>query len=139
MSGSWQPHFSLDVWGIEVKPQNLARDAILLGLTVVSLLITRKETREGNGFNWEPIVEVAKLFAGIFLTIVPVIAILRAGEHGALHDIITLATDAQGGPRDEMYFWLTGLLSGFLDNAPTRSEEHTSELQSLMRIPYAVF
>src|SRR3546814_7689998 len=110
MSGWWQPHFSLDVWGIEVKPQNLARDAILLGLTVVSLLITRKETREGNGFNWEPIVEVAKLFAGIFLTIVPVIAILRAGEHGALHDIITL-----------------------------RSEEHTSELQSLMRISYAVF
>src|SRR3546814_14651344 len=87
MSGWWQPHFSLDVWGIEVKPQNLARDAILLGLTVVSLLITRKETREGNGFNWEPIVEVAKLFAGIFLTIVPVIAILPAGENGALHGI----------------------------------------------------
>ncbi|WP_341704673.1 sodium:proton antiporter [Ferrovibrio sp.] len=119
MSGSWQPGWSFDVWGVDVKPQNLARDAILLALAGLSLVITRKETRVGNGFNWEPILEVAKLFAGIFLTIVPVIAILRAGTDGALSGIIELATGPGGGPRNEMYFWLTGILSGFLDNAPT--------------------
>ncbi len=119
LSGSWQPGFSIDLWGIELLPQNLARDAILLALAGLSLLITARATRESNGFNWEPMAEVAKLFAGIFITIVPVIAILRAGSDGALRDIIALATDAQGAPRDEMYFWLTGLLSGFLDNAPT--------------------
>lgn len=119
MSGSWEPGVEFNIFGVTVEAQNLARDAILLGLTVLSLLITRRETRSGNGFTWEPIVEVAKLFAGIFLTIVPVIAILRAGEHGALSGIIAMATDLKGGPREEMYFWLTGMLSGFLDNAPT--------------------
>jgi Na+/H+ antiporter NhaD/arsenite permease-like protein len=119
LSGTWQPGWSLDVAGVEVKPQNLARDAILLGLAGLSLLLTAKTTREGNGFNWEPILEVAKLFAGIFLTIVPVIAILRAGEDGALRGLIAIATGPDGAPRDEMYFWLTGMLSAFLDNAPT--------------------
>ncbi|MFN4309673.1 MAG: sodium:proton antiporter [Ferrovibrio sp.] len=119
MSGTWQPGWSFNLAGVEVKPQNLARDAILLALAGVSLLITAKATRAGNGFNWEPILEVAKLFAGIFLTIVPVIAILRAGSDGQLRDLIALATGPDGAPRDEMYFWLTGILSAFLDNAPT--------------------
>lgn len=119
MSGTWNPGWSFDIFGVELKPQNLARDVILLGLAGLSLLLTAKDTRQGNGFTWEPILEVAKLFAGIFLTIVPVIAILRAGEAGALRDLITLATNPDGSPRDEMYFWLTGMLSAFLDNAPT--------------------
>lgn len=119
LSGTWQPGWSFDIAGVELKPPNLARDLILLGLAGLSLLLTAKSTRQGNGFSWEPILEVAKLFAGIFLTIVPVIAILRAGEAGALRDLIALATGPDGAPRDEMYFWLTGMLSAFLDNAPT--------------------
>jgi Na+/H+ antiporter NhaD/arsenite permease-like protein len=63
--------------------------------------------------------EVAKLFASIFLTIVPVIAILRAGPDGALRGIVALVTDPDGAPDNAMYFWLTGVLSSFLDNAPT--------------------
>ncbi|WP_298727553.1 sodium:proton antiporter [uncultured Ferrovibrio sp.] len=119
MSGSWKPDYAFSVAGIEVLPQNLLRDAILLGLAGLSLLLTRRETRSGNGFSWEPMLEVGKLFAGIFVTIVPVIAILRAGPDGSLREIIALATGPDGAPRDEMYFWLTGMLSGFLDNAPT--------------------
>ncbi|PJI37461.1 sodium:proton antiporter [Ferrovibrio sp.] len=119
MSGTWQPALELSVVGVNVEPQNLARDAILLLLAGLSLKLTRTESRTANGFSWEPIAEVAKLFAGIFLTIVPVIAILRAGEAGALRDLIAIATGPDGGPRDEMYFWLTGMLSAFLDNAPT--------------------
>jgi Na+/H+ antiporter NhaD/arsenite permease-like protein len=119
MSGTWQPALELSLFGVNVEPQNLARDLILLALAGLSLKLTAAESRAANGFNWEPIAEVAKLFAGIFITIVPVIAILRAGEGGALHDLIAIATGPNGAPRDEMYFWLTGLLSAFLDNAPT--------------------
>jgi Na+/H+ antiporter NhaD/arsenite permease-like protein len=119
LSGTWAPGWSFDIGGVAVKPQNLARDAILLVLAGLSLLLTSTATRTGNGFTWEPILEVAKLFAGIFITIVPVIAILRAGDNGALRTLIALATGPDGAPRDEMYFWLAGMLSAFLDNAPT--------------------
>jgi Na+/H+ antiporter NhaD/arsenite permease-like protein len=53
------------------------------------------------------------------VTIAPVIIILRAGEAGAFAGIVHLVTDASGKPDDAMYFWATGLLSSFLDNAPT--------------------
>ena len=62
--------------------------------------------------------EVAKLFAGIFITIIPAIAILKAGTKGDLSIIIQMVTDADG-PINIMYFWLAGILSSFLDNAPT--------------------
>jgi Na+/H+ antiporter NhaD/arsenite permease-like protein len=110
---------SFDVMGTPVELQNLVRDGLLVVVTLVSLWITPKSAREGNDFNWAPIEEVAKLFAAIFLTISPVIAILRAGEHGALASVIHLVSDANGNPVEPMYFWVTGLLSSFLDNAPT--------------------
>jgi len=91
---------------------------LLLGLTFISLKITKKETRSGNGFTWEPILEVAKLFATIFMTMVPAIAILKAGTKGALSSVINSVSNADG-PINSMYFWATGLLSSFLDNAPT--------------------
>ena len=71
-----------------------------------------------NGFSWFPIIEVAKLFAGIFVTIVPAIAILKAGSDGAMGAIVDLVSH-EGQPINEMYFWATGILSSFLDNAPT--------------------
>ena len=66
-----------------------------------------------NGFTWFPILEVAYLFAGIFMTIIPALAILRAGTEGSLAFLI----EAVKTP--EQYFWTTGALSSFLDNAPT--------------------
>jgi Na+/H+ antiporter NhaD/arsenite permease-like protein len=72
-----------------------------------------------NGFHWAPIVEVAKVFAGIFLTIVPVLAMLEAGRDGALAGIVNLVIDGAGEPRNLAMFWTTGILSAFLDNAPT--------------------
>jgi Na+/H+ antiporter NhaD/arsenite permease-like protein len=62
---------------------------------------------------------VAKLFAGIFLTIIPVIAMLRAGTHGAFAPIIHAVTRPDGAADPAMYFWASGILSSFLDNAPT--------------------
>ncbi|VVE64015.1 sodium:proton antiporter [Pandoraea anapnoica] len=119
MSGIWKPGVSFDVFGTPVAVQNLARDVGLVVVTLISLAITPRTAREGNGFNWEPMKEVAKLFAGIFLTIIPVVAILRAGEAGALGWVIRLVTGPDGAPDNVMYFWATGLLSSFLDNAPT--------------------
>jgi Na+/H+ antiporter NhaD/arsenite permease-like protein len=119
MSGLWKPGISFDVYGTPVELQNLLRDAIILVLALVSIRITPKDIRQRNGFDWEPIREVAKLFAGIFTTIIPVILILRAGIDGAAAPLVAMVTDASGAPVDEAYFWLTGILSGVLDNAPT--------------------
>ena len=62
---------------------------------------------------------MAKLFAGIFITLTPLIAILRAGRDGHLAAVVAAVTGADGQPLDTMYFWMTGVLSSFLDNAPT--------------------
>lgn len=120
LSGMWKPdHAGVDVLGTPYLLQNLTRDVILLILTVISLIITPKQVRQGNEFNWEPILEVAKLFAGIFVTISPVLTMLQAGEKGAFAGLISLVHDSAGQPINAMYFWMTGLLSAFLDNAPT--------------------
>ena len=119
VSASWKPGISIPYPGGSIELQNLTRDIVLLALAVVSLKITPKAVREGNGFNWGPILEVAKLFAAIFICIAPVIAILQAGKSGALAGLVTLVTNPDGTPNNAMYFWMTGILSSFLDNAPT--------------------
>ena len=80
--------------------------------------MTSQTIREANEFTWFPIMEVAKLFAGIFVTIIPAIAILKAGENGALKSVVS-SVSVNGTPINFMYFWATGILSSFLDNAPT--------------------
>jgi Na+/H+ antiporter NhaD/arsenite permease-like protein len=119
MSGLWKSGVVFNVLGAHLELQNLVRDAALLILTGLSLVITPRTARTGNAFSWAPIEEVAKLFAAIFITIAPVVMMLRAGEHGAFASVLHLVTDPQGRPIDTMYFWATGILSSFLDNAPT--------------------
>ncbi len=119
VSGLWDPHVTFEIAGAKVELQNLVRDALLVGLALLSLALTPKAVREHNQFHWAPIVEVAKLFAGIFLTIIPVIEILAEGRRGALGGVIEFVVDPNGMPRNVMVFWTTGLLSAFLDNAPT--------------------
>lgn len=86
---------------------NLIRDIILLIAAFLSLKTTSKESRAYNNFNWGAIEEVAKLFFGIFITMIPALALLAT--HGPQ---LGLDTPAK-------LFWATGLLSGFLDNTPT--------------------
>ncbi|SFI14433.1 transporter, UIT6 family [Collimonas sp. OK307] len=119
MSGFWKPGITYDIYGTPVELQNLLRDGLLVVVILASLWLTPKIAREGNDFSWGPILEVAKLFAGIFVTIAPVIAMLRAGEHGAFGMVVSAVTGADGQPNNVMYFWATGILSSFLDNAPT--------------------
>lgn len=119
MSGLWKPGIVFDVMGTDVPLPAVLRDVLLVVVTVVSLIVTPHVARAGNEFNWEPILEVGKLFAGIFLTIIPVIAMLKAGTDGAFAGVIRAVSDGNGQPIDSMYFWATGILSSFLDNAPT--------------------
>jgi len=118
LSGFWNPNIHITVYYVVVELQDLARDFLLLALTVVSWKITSHTIHEANEYTWFPITEVGKLFAGIFVTIIPAIAILKAGTHGALASIINMVS-SNGEPVNYMYFWLTGILSSFLDNAPT--------------------
>ncbi|MGE0753052.1 MAG: sodium:proton antiporter [Variibacter sp.] len=119
MSAYWKPGIVFSIGGVELKLQDLLRDLIFIAAAIASLLFTQKRHREANSFSWGPIQEVAILFVAIFLCIIPVIAILHAGTQGALAPLLALVTNADGGPNNVAYFWLTGLLSSFLDNAPT--------------------
>ena len=107
------------VYDVDIKVANLIRDVGLVALAGLSLLLTVNESRRLNGFTWFPIIEVATLFAGIFMTIIPALAILRAGTQGALGWVIAGVTQPDGTPFNAAYFWATGILSSFLDNAPT--------------------
>ncbi len=112
ISGYWRPGH-LSVFGVEVHYQNMLRDGAIVALGLLSLYLTPKRLREANEFSWGPILEVAKLFAGIFVTIIPALAILKAGTHGALGGLVTAVQTPVH------YFWASGVLSSFLDNAPT--------------------
>ncbi|MEA2948152.1 MAG: hypothetical protein QOI40_3482 [Alphaproteobacteria bacterium] len=118
-SAAWKPGVSFDVYGTTIELQNIARDVALVLIAVLSLALTPNEHREANGFTWEPIGEVAILFAGIFVCIIPVLAVLHAGKEGFFSWLLTVVTAPDGSPHNIAYFWLTGALSAFLDNAPT--------------------
>ena len=113
MSGTWKPGIVFNLWGTPLPLQALVRDLGLLGVTAASLWRTPAGVREKNRFSWAPMEEVAKLFIAIFLTMVPVIAMLKAGPAGVFAPLAALLDSPAA------YFWLTGGLSAVLDNAPT--------------------
>ena len=119
LSGFWKGAPVFSVWGGEVGLPALVRDVGLIALTLVSIKFTPTQVKQNNQFSWGPMQEVAKLFAGIFLTIIPVIAMLKAGTEGPFGAIVAAVTRPDGQPDPAMYFWATGALSSFLDNAPT--------------------
>lgn len=101
------PLFTLAGHTLVMPLINVCRDGVILLLAWLSMRQTPASLRQENHFTWHPIQEVAILFAGIFATIIPAIAILsaRGSELG-------VSTPAQ-------FFWAAGALSSFLDNAPT--------------------
>ena len=103
----------VSILGVPREIESLIRDGVMVLMAIISLKLTPQEIREGNDFSWFPIQEVAYLFAGIFMTMIPALAILRAGEQGALAGLIRSVKEPYH------FFWITGILSSFLDNAPT--------------------
>jgi Na+/H+ antiporter NhaD/arsenite permease-like protein len=91
------------------------QEGVMLLLTILAYGSTRAAIRERNRFAWGPIVEVAVLFAGIFITMAPALQILNAWGQGERMVLgLPLAID-----QPWQFFWATGVLSSFLDNAPT--------------------
>src|SRR5207247_2013434 len=83
------------------------RELAMIGLATASLLRTPSGVRRANHFSFHPIYEVAAVFAGVFLTMLPALDLLRV-------------RGAELGVREPwQFFWASGLLSSFLDNAPT--------------------
>jgi Na+/H+ antiporter NhaD/arsenite permease-like protein len=99
--------------GLHLTWVGIARDAVILFLAWLSMRTTSSEVREANNFTWGPVQEVAKLFAGIFACLIPILLILHQGEHGAFGWVLSSVREPAH------YFWAAGALSSFLDNAPT--------------------
>ena len=116
--GYWQPG-DVALFGEKIGLERLVGVAVFVGIAAISIWVTPRQLRDDNGFAWGAIAEVAKLFAAIFVTMAPVLAILRAGTAGAAAPLVALTSGAGGEPIPWVYFWLSGALSSFLDNAPT--------------------
>lgn len=114
MSGTYK-WGDVNIFGVHVYWQNIARDVLIVAMGLLSLQFTpfSGKLRQENEFSWEPIAEVAKVFAGIFITIIPALTILGVGNNGAMSWLIGVIKEPVH------YFWITGGLSSFLDNAPT--------------------
>ena len=112
LSGMWHTP-GVTRFGVHIEYRNLMRDLLIIAIALTSIASTPRQVRDDNGFTWDAIKEVAYLFFGIFVTIIPVLMILRAGTEGAVGPLVA------GISHPWQYFWLSGALSSFLDNAPT--------------------
>lgn len=107
LSGGWNlPLLSGIVVATAFLPP-FTREAAWLACAALSFVVTPRGQRAETRFSWHPILEVAILFAGIFVTMEPALAVLR--ERAA----------SLGLTRPWQFFWATGALSAWLDNAPT--------------------
>jgi Na+/H+ antiporter NhaD/arsenite permease-like protein len=106
----------MTIAGVDLLLSQVVRDLVLVTLSAVSYSTTSAYYREQNHFSWEPLQEVAILFAGLFVTLIPVQMLLHAGPNGPFAPMFTLLNGPHPAP---LYFWFTGTLSAFLDNAPT--------------------
>lgn len=109
--------------GLVLEAVSKLGQATLMGaIAVVSLIVTplRGSVRRRNEFTFTPIVEVAVLFAGIFLAMIPALQYLNVHGKGLITGVqAAVGIDAATTGSPWIFFWATGLLSGFLDNAPT--------------------
>ncbi len=118
-SALWKPGIHFTIYGTDLALQDVMRDGVLILAALASLWLTPNQQRAADDFSFEPILEVALLFAGIFVCATPVQAMLDAGHDGAFAWLLTAVTRHDGSPHPVAYFWLTGILSAILDNAPT--------------------
>jgi Na+/H+ antiporter NhaD/arsenite permease-like protein len=115
---SWHSAVVFDLFGVPWPLTDIAVDAALVVITALSMIFTRRSIHRANEFAWEPIVEVAILFAAIFVTLIPVMAIIGTGPIGAAAPLIAQLFTGDG-PNNLAFYLATGVLSSVLDNAPT--------------------
>ncbi len=117
--GNWKNSSELRLYTISLPVPDLVRLVGLLALSLISQLSTSRHIRRINQFSWAPVEELGVIFAGIFVTIFPILVILEKGTNGAMRGLIRMVTDSAGQPVNWAYFVATGLISSILDNAPT--------------------
>jgi Na+/H+ antiporter NhaD/arsenite permease-like protein len=118
LTGLWRSQApQLPLPGLDLDAATLLGNLALVAITLLSLRLTRPGTRRANEFSWRPMIEVAEIFAAIFVTIIPAVAIMRAGAHGPLAPLTALIAGA-GGAADAIYFWAAGALSSPLGRGP---------------------
>jgi Na+/H+ antiporter NhaD/arsenite permease-like protein len=110
---------AVDLFGQDIGVERLGGIVVFLIIALASIRVTPASVREANEFSWHPILEVAILFAAIFITITPVGTALHAGFDGPMAPLLRMTLDSHGDPEPWAYFWMTGILSAYLDNAPT--------------------
>ncbi len=92
---------------VAVSAQTPVRELVMIGAAAASYVFTRRGLHHKNQFSFGPVIEVAVLFAGVFVTMAPVLSLLKANAG-------RLALHSASG-----FFWSAGSLSSVLDNAPT--------------------
>lgn len=111
-----EPFFRL--MGVGISLQDVIRDVSYIAIGGISLWLTPKHIHHHQDFNFEPFKEVARVFLVIFLSLIPLSAMLKLGANGPFSGLFDFVNHA-GSPISVRYFWLSGGLSAFLDNAPT--------------------
>jgi len=118
LPGMWKSGVVVTIGRTDIAVEYVVSDLFLCSIAMFSWALTGMSTRIHNEFHWEPMIEVGKLFAGIFITMVPVIAMLQAGVNGPFGAVERLVTTGDSF-RPGLFYLMTGMLSGFLDNTPT--------------------
>ena len=118
LGGIWRPG-KVVLLGQAVGIPSLVGMAAMLAIGALSLRLTPHSSHAANMFSWAPFEEVAKLFAAIFVCMAPVVAMLHQGAEGPFGWLVAVVDGPDGRPHPAIYFWVTGALSAFLDNAPT--------------------
>lgn len=119
LSGQLKNGYELTFLGVHLPLNTVLLNIVLLLLTLVSHLRTPAYIKQRNHFTWHPMKEVMLLFIGIFVTIIPMILMLKTGLEGSFKSLVQMSFHSDGTPNNSLFFWLTGILSSFLDNAPT--------------------
>ena len=114
----WHTDAAVAVMGTRWGAADIAADALLAAAALLSLALTPAAIRRANEFAWAPVVEVAVLFGAIFITVIPVTAIMAAGASGPAAPLIERMV-IDGRPDNALFYHVTGVLSAFVDNAPT--------------------
>lgn len=110
--------FSIILSGMDMEKYQNIRNIALIAITILSFITTKKNVYHMNRFSLLPLREVALVFLAIFVTLIPITAMLHGGGEGAFAEMIRYA-NPKGIPDPLKYFFISGILSGFLDNAPT--------------------
>jgi Na+/H+ antiporter NhaD/arsenite permease-like protein len=114
----WHDTPRVAVFAVGWDASDIVSDVLFFLAGLLSLVLTPRHVRQRNDFAWEPMVEVTILFAGIFVTLAPVTALIAARAEGPAAPLFALLVRG-GVPDDGLFYWGTGLLSAVLDNAPT--------------------